>query len=43
MMTVALVAWGDTSIYWLNPTHDFGAFKEDSGVVTCVFKGLILI
>lgn len=40
MMTVALVAWGDTSIYWLNPTHDFGAFKEDSGVVTCVFKGV---
>lgn len=40
MMTVASVAWGDTSIYWLNPTHDFGAFKEDSGNVTCVFKGV---
>ena len=40
MMFVALVAWGDTSIFWLNPTHDFGAFKEDSGKVTCVFKGV---
>lgn len=40
MMIVALVAWGDTSINWLNPTHDFGAFKEDSGLVTCEFKGV---
>lgn len=40
MMTVALVAWGDTSIYWLNPTHDFGAFKEDSGLVSCEFRGV---
>ena len=40
MVFVALVAWGDTSIFWHNPTHDFGAFKEDSGKVTCVFKGV---
>ena len=40
MMIVALIAWGDTSIYWLNPTHNFGAFMEDSGMVECVFRGV---
>lgn len=25
-------------VYWLETTHDFGAFAEDSGKVTCEFK-----
>ena len=25
---------------WLNPVHNFGAFKEDVGPVTCVFKAV---
>ena len=28
------------SIRWVNSEYDFGAFKEDSGLVTCQFKGI---
>ncbi len=27
-------------VKWLNPNYDFGAFKEDMGLVTCVFRGV---
>ena len=28
------------SIRWINDDYNFGAFKEDSGLVTCQFKGI---
>lgn len=28
------------SIRWINSEYDFGAFKEDSGLVSCQFKGI---
>lgn len=37
-MTIGLSA--QNSIRWFNEEHDFGAFKEDSGLVTCQFKGV---
>lgn len=27
-------------VKWLNPDYDFGAFKEEMGHVTCVFRGV---
>ena len=36
--TIGLSA--QSSIRWFNEEHDFGAFKEDSGLVTCQFKGI---
>lgn len=32
--------YAQSSIKWMSNEHDFGAFKEDSGYVTCVFKGV---
>jgi len=36
----ALVSYAAPQIVWLNPTHDFGAFREEVGPVTCVFEGV---
>lgn len=27
-------------VVWLQPTHDFGSFHEDMGIVTCTFMGI---
>ena len=31
------------SIRWFNDEYNFGAFKEDSGLVTCQFKGINIV
>lgn len=36
----SLVAAADVTVSWLNPTHSFGAFKEENGAVTCTFIGI---
>lgn len=33
-------AWAAPVLRWINPTHDFGAFREDMGNVTCVFRAV---
>lgn len=38
LITIGLSA--KNSILWFSAEHDFGAFKEDSGLVTCQFKGI---
>lgn len=35
-----LVAQAAPRIVWLNPTYNFGAFREEVGPVTCVFEGV---
>lgn len=34
------IASNAQSIQWINSEYDFGAFKEDSGLVSCQFKGI---
>lgn len=34
------VGYAQSSIKWLSDEFNFGAFKEDSGLVTCQFKGV---
>lgn len=34
------LGYAQSSIKWVSNEHDFGAFKEDLGYVTCVFKGV---
>ena len=36
----ALMAAAVPRVVWLNPEHDFGAFDEDLGVVTCNFRAV---
>ncbi len=38
LISIGLSAQG--SIRWFNDEYNFGAFKEDSGLVTCQFKGI---
>lgn len=39
-VSAVLGARAVTELVWLNPTHDFGAFREEMGPVTCVFKAV---
>lgn len=39
-LAAASGAWSAPVLRWINPTHDFGAFREDMGNVTCVFKAV---
>lgn len=42
VLTVAasLAADAGVTVNWLNPTHSFGAFQEETGPVTCTFLGV---
>lgn len=39
-MLPALVFHGQARVEWLSATHDFGAFSEDAGPATAVFRGV---
>lgn len=39
-LSAAFGASAYTELVWLNPTHDFGAFREELGPVTCVFEAV---
>lgn len=36
----AAAAFAGPQLVWLNPVHNFGAFKEELGPVSCVFKAV---
>lgn len=40
LLSVSIGLSAQRSIRWVNSDYDFGAFKEDSGHVTCQFKGV---
>ncbi len=37
VMSLGLHAMGEEQLVWLNPTHDFGAFREEMGLAECTF------
>lgn len=37
---ITAAAWAAPQLVWLNPHHDFGAFREEVGPVTCVFMAV---
>ncbi len=37
---VSLAAWSQPKLVWENPVHDFGAFQENLGLVSCTFKAV---
>ncbi|MCM1292229.1 MAG: DUF1573 domain-containing protein [Bacteroides sp.] len=39
-LLVAAVCQAAPQLVWLNPTHDFGAFHEEMGKVTCTFMAV---
>lgn len=40
LAAVSLFSQAEPQIAWLNPSHNFGAFREETGPVTCIFKGV---
>lgn len=40
LLSVSIGLSAQRSIRWVNSDYDFGAFKEDSGHMTCKFKGV---
>ena len=40
VVCVSIAVNAKSAIKWIESEHDFGAFKEDSGIVSCQFKGI---